>query len=123
MVSDSTTTIRDLKEALRKFRDAREWGRFHDPKNLAEAISIEASELMELFLWKNPKVVANAMKRDRSFRQTGERELADIVCFSLSFANSTGIDVSEAVLSKIEMNEKKYPVRKAKGVATKYNRL
>jgi NTP pyrophosphatase (non-canonical NTP hydrolase) len=65
MDSDSKTTIQELKHAPTEFRDAREWRKFHDPKNLAEAISIEASELLELFLWKNPEEIAKAMKSDR----------------------------------------------------------
>lgn len=123
MISDSRTTIQELKDALKRFRDAREWGQFHDPKNLAEAISIEASELLELFLWKGPKEVTKVMKSDRRFRKAIERELADVICFTLNFSNSADIDISKIVLNKIKENGRKYPVAKAKGVATKYNEL
>ena len=123
MDSDSKTTIQELKHALKEFRDAREWRRFHDPKNLAEAISIEASELLELFLWKNSEEIAKAMKLDQKFRRAVEKELADVICFSLNLANSAEIDVANIVLKKIEENGKKYPIAKAKGVATKYNKL
>jgi dCTP diphosphatase len=123
MSSDSSTTIQSLKTLLRDFRDERDWKQFHDPKNLAEAISVEASELLELFLWKNPAAVKRSMKSDREFRKSVEEELADVLCFSLSFANAANIDVATAVKEKIEANKLKYPVGKARGKATKYNRL
>ena len=123
MISDATTTIQMLKVSLSKFRDERDWKKFHDPKNLAEAISVEASELLELFLWKNISEVKRSMMSDSEFRRMVEEELADIVCFSLNLANVANIDVSSAVSAKIENNKSKYPVDKAKGRATKYNRL
>ena len=123
MNSDSSTTIQELKHALAEFRDAREWAKFHDPKNLAEAISIEASELLELFLWKQPTEIADALKHDRTFRKDVEEELADVFCFCLNLANTLGLDVSSCIRSKITKNEKRYSVSKAKGVATKYKKL
>jgi NTP pyrophosphatase (non-canonical NTP hydrolase) len=96
---------------------------FHDPKNLAEAISIEASELLELFLWKQPVQITDAFKKDRKFRRAVEEELADVICFCLNLANTLGLDVSSCVWSKIAKNGKRYPVAKAKGVATKYKKL
>lgn len=123
MDSDSTTRIAQLKDLLLKFRDERDWKQFHDPKNLAEAISIEAAELMELFLWKTPREVARLLKSDAKFKNAVQDEFADIVCFILNFANVTNIDVSHAVNTKIEKNRKKYPVDKAKGSAAKYDQL
>jgi NTP pyrophosphatase (non-canonical NTP hydrolase) len=123
MDSDSKTSIDQLKRLLLDFRDERDWAQFHDPKNLAEAISIEAAELLELFLWKSPNDVANLLKADAKFRDAVEDELADILSFVLIFANATDIDVSRAVSNKIEKNRKKYPVEKAKGSATKYDQL
>jgi dCTP diphosphatase len=122
MNSDSKTTIQTLKELLREFRDERDWKKFHDPKNLAEAISIEAAELLELFLWKNPVDVTESIK-DPEFKKTLEEELADILCFSFSLANVAGIDVAHAVMRKVEANRLKYPVDKARGRSTKYDRL
>jgi NTP pyrophosphatase (non-canonical NTP hydrolase) len=122
MNSDSKTTIQTLKELLREFRDERDWKKFHDPKNLAEAISIEAAELLELFLWKNPVDVTESIK-DPEFKETLEEELADILCFSFSLANVAGIDVAHAVIRKVEANRLKYPVDKARGRSTKYDRL
>jgi dCTP diphosphatase len=123
MYSDSKTTIQTLKELLQTFRDDRDWEQFHDPKNLAEAISVESSELLELFLWKNASDVKRLIKSDREFKKSVEEELADILCFSLSLANAAKIDVASAVKDKIEANRLKYPVEKARGRATKYNRL
>jgi NTP pyrophosphatase (non-canonical NTP hydrolase) len=123
MDSDSKTSIEQLKKLLLDFRDERDWEQFHDPKNLAEAISIEAAELLELFLWKSPNDVTHLLKSDAKFKDAVEDELADILSFILNFANATNIDVSRAVSNKIEKNRKKYPVEKAKGSATKYDQL
>lgn len=120
---DSTTTLAELKKLLQEFRDARDWAQFHDAKNLAEAISIEAGELQELFLWKDKNVVMEKIKNDPEFKQKVREELADVVMYALNFANSTEIDVAEAIKDKIERNDKKYPVAKAKGVAKKYDEL
>jgi dCTP diphosphatase len=123
MDNDSKTTIQELKNLLIEFRDEREWAKFHDPKNLAEAISIEAAELLELFLWKRPEEVATALKSNPNLRSALEEELADVICFSLNLANVLDIDVSRIVTSKVEDNRKKYPVTKVKGLATKYDKL
>ena len=123
MDSDSKTSIEQLKKLLLDFRDERDWEQFHDPKNLAEAISIEAAELLELFLWKSPNDVTHLLKSDAKFKDAVEDELADILSFILNFANATNIDVSRAVSNKIEKNRKKYPIEKAKGSATKYDQL
>jgi NTP pyrophosphatase (non-canonical NTP hydrolase) len=101
--------IQALKQLLVEFRDERDWKKFHDPKNLAEAISIEAAELLELFLWKDPADVARSITSDRKFRKSVEQELADVLCFSLSLANVAKIDVARAVKEKIEANRIKYP--------------
>ncbi|HEY4932146.1 MAG TPA: nucleotide pyrophosphohydrolase [Terriglobales bacterium] len=123
MNSDSTTTIDKLKQLLKDFRDERDWKKFHDPKNLAVAICIEASELLELFLWKGPAQVKKSIKSDAAFRKAVEEELADVLCFCLSLANVAEIDVARTVQEKIEGNKRKYPIEKARGRATKYDRL
>jgi len=123
MSSDSTTTIHDLKEFVRAFRDERDWLQFHDPKNLAEAISIEASELLELFLWKDTQTSRTSLEGDKRLRASVEEELADILCFCLNFANTAKIDVSTAVKKKIAANKLKYPIERAKGSAKKYDKL
>jgi len=102
---------------LIQFRDERDWEQFHDSKNLSLAISLEASELNELFLWKKDDEVEN-INIERL-----KEELADILSFSFLLAAKHDLDVFEIVLEKIRLNAKKYPVKKAKGTATKYTDL
>jgi len=109
--------IQGITKALIKFRDERDWEQFHDAKNLAIAISIEAGELNELFLWKTPDEVEKVNK-DRI-----KEEVADILAFTFLLADKYGFDVKEIVLEKIRNNAKKYPVDKAKGNAKKYDEL
>jgi NTP pyrophosphatase (non-canonical NTP hydrolase) len=122
-MTDKISTIADLKDLLQTFRDERDWNQFHDAKNLAEAISIEAAELQELFLWQDSNTVMEKLVTDESFKKSVEEELADIVAYCLNFANATGIDISSAVVDKVGKNAEKYPVEKAKGIAKKYDQL
>ena len=103
-----------LINELKKFRDARDWDQFHNPKDLAIALSIEANELLELFLWKNS---ADA-NRDKL-----KEELADVFAYAFLLADKLELDVEKIVLEKIAKNSEKYPVNKAKGNAKKYNEL
>ncbi len=123
MNKDKETTIQNLKDILKKFRNDRDWGQFHDPKNLAEAISIEAGELQELFLWKNKEKIIKELKENEEFRKEVGEELADIMMFCLYFANVTNLDVSSIVKEKITKVANKYPIDKAKGIAAKYTQL
>jgi NTP pyrophosphatase (non-canonical NTP hydrolase) len=104
-------------QALLKFRDERDWKQFHTSKDLALAISIEAAELNELFLWKQgtdaENMDAEALKD----------ELGDIFAFALLLAEKHGLDAEELVLNKVKKNAEKYPVAKAKGTAKKYTEL
>jgi len=120
---DAATTVGELKKRMGRFRDDRDWAQFHDPKNLAEAIAIEAAELLELFLWKEKAEIGRLLKKDAAYRLAVEEELADIVMTCLSFANAADIDVAGAVTAKLVKAAKKYPVAKARGKATKYDRL
>ena len=106
--------INHITEKLLEFRDERDWEQFHNEKDLALALSIEAGELLELFLWKN----ANEANREKV-----QEELADIVSYSLLLANKYGFNIKEIVLKKIEDNRTKYPVEKFKGSSKKYNDL
>lgn len=106
--------IQILTDKLLAFRDARDWEQFHNPKDLALAISVEAGELLELFLWKQP---------DEAKREKVQEELADILAFALLLAHKYGFDVKEIVLEKMRLNDEKYPVEKAKGSAKKYTEL
>jgi len=109
--------FKELIDALVKFRDERDWEQFHDSKNLATAISIEAAELNELFLWKTIKESEDVNK------EKIKEELADILAYSFLLANRHEFDVKQIVLDKIKRNGEKYPVDKAKGTAKKYNEL
>ena len=118
---DKVKTIEELKQVVKDFNDKRDWEQFHTPKDLAEAISIEASELLEHFLW--VKSDKSKEKLEGEDREEIVEELADIFCFLLRFAELNNIDLSEALIAKMEKNDKKYPVDKAKGNSTKYNKL
>lgn len=121
---DQNTSLQELKDLAANFRDDRDWKQFHNPKDLAEAISIEAGELMELFLWQDKEQIDKRIKSDSQFLEKIKDELADIFITAMNFANAIdGLDVSTAIEKKIEKNNNKYPVEKAKGVATKYTEL
>lgn len=102
---------------LIQFRNERDWEQFHDSKNLALAISIEASELNELFLWKKGEEVEN-VNLDKL-----KEELADVLSFAFLLAEKHNLDIFEIVSEKIKKNALKYPIEKAKGTSKKYNEL
>ena len=104
----------EIIEALIKFRDERDWEQFHNPKDLALAISIEAGELLELFLWKDPSEASVSRVKE---------ELADVFAFAFLLLNKYGFDLKEIVLEKLKSNAVKYPIEKAKGSAKKYAEL
>lgn len=104
----------EIKQALINFRNERDWEQFHNPKDLALAINVEAGELLELFLWKNP---------EEANREKIKEELADILAYSFLLADKFGFDIKEIVMDKIKINGEKYPVDKSKGSAKKYNEL
>ena len=109
--------FQDIVSELVKFRDERQWAQFHDSKNLAVAISIEAAELNELFLWKDTEAAEQVDKERIS------EELADILSFCFLLADKHHLDVKEIVLEKIKINGQKYPIDKSKGTAKKYTEL
>ena len=104
----------EIIQALLEFRNERDWGQFHNSKDLALAISIESAELLELFLWK---------KADEANAEKVKEELADIFSFAFLLAQKFEFDVKEIVLEKIKKNGEKYPINKSKGSAKKYNEL
>lgn len=122
-MTDQDASIQSLKNLLSQFRDERNWAQFHDAKNLAEAISIEAGELQELFLWQNSETVMEKIASDPEFKSLVEAELADVICFCINFANATSIDISTTVKKKIQENASKYPADKARNNSTKYDKL
>jgi len=104
--------LKKIVEAILEFRNERDWEQFHNPKDLALAINVEAAELLELFLWKNPENV----NIDRV-----KEELADVFTYSILLAEKYGFDIAEIVFEKLKKNAEKYPVDKSKGNAKKYN--
>lgn len=119
---DQTETIADLREKVIRFRDARNWEQFHDPRNLAMGLSIECAELLELFLWKSDGKIREMLEDEIQLREVRE-ELADVFVFLLYLSRGCGIDLSDAVRKKLVVNEKKYPVEKSYGSNRKYDKL
>ena len=112
--------IKDIIEKIKKFRDERDWIQFHDPKNMAISIIIEASELLEHFQWKSKEEVENYANEHKD---KIEEEIADIAIYLFELADNLRIDLSEAMERKLNKNERKYPADKVRGKHTKYNKL
>lgn len=106
--------LKSVIEKILKFRDERDWAQFHNPKDLAIALNIETSELLEEFLWK---------KYDEADKNKVKEELADVFIYAFLIADKYRLNVEEIVFNKIEKNEENYPVEKAKGKSQKYNEL
>jgi dCTP diphosphatase len=111
-----------LSDKVSKFRDERKWLRFHNPKDLSIAISLEAAELLELFLWKE-KQTSESVKRNRKQLLRVEEEMADVAIYLLSLSDVLGINLTKAITKKLRSNAIKYPISKSKGKANKYNEL
>ena len=110
----------ELMQSLLKFRDARDWGQFHTPKNLAMALVAEASELLSLFQWTSD---TDLKARCREKRSDIEQEIADVYICLLFLAHELGIDLDEVAAEKMKLNAEHYPADKAKGNARKYTEL
>jgi NTP pyrophosphatase (non-canonical NTP hydrolase) len=105
--------IEELSLRIKRFNEDREWGRFHTPSNLAKSISIEANELLECFQWNDTEYnMDNVLE-----------ELADVTNYCLQMAQILDVDIIDVVNKKMDVTEKKYPIDKAKGVSTKYDKL
>lgn len=116
-MNDQKTTLQQLKEEARTFIDERDWGQFHDPKNLAMALSVEVAELVELLMWtKSDKVP----ERVNEARDDIEDEAADVLHALLAFANVCNIDMSAAFEKKMVKNKAKYPIEAVRGKCVKY---
>jgi NTP pyrophosphatase (non-canonical NTP hydrolase) len=107
----------ELIEIIIQFRDERNWKQFHDPKDLALSISLESSELLELFQWKNSQQAI-----DQNYSDMRD-EIADILIYTLTLAHDLNIDVKDAILQKMKKNTEKYPVSKSKDSSRKYTAL
>jgi NTP pyrophosphatase (non-canonical NTP hydrolase) len=114
------SNIKKITKKLIDFRDVRDWKQFHNPKDVALSLSLEAAEVLEHFQWKNGKELEEYVKKHKD--EIGE-ELADVFNWVLVLSDDIGIDIIKASEKKIAKNGKKYPVRKAKGTAAKYTKL
>ncbi len=108
------TDLEELRAVIKNFTQERDWDQFHDGKNLAIALSIEANELLEAFLWKDVKDVKVEKVKE---------ELADVINYAILIADKYDLDIKQIVLDKLARNAEKYPVEKARGTAKKYNEL
>lgn len=105
--------MKEIMNEIQKFNEERDWGKFHTPENLVKSISIEAAELLECFQWDS----------ESYNKQDVYEELADVFTYCFQMAMTLNVDPKEIILKKLEKTKKKYPVEKAKGVSTKYNKL
>ncbi len=117
---DQDTTLAELTDLLRGFNEARDWGRYHSPRNLAMALSVEAGELLELYLWASddgpqPPVASRQPKV--------ADEAADVLICLLNFCDRAGVDLAAAVADKVARNREKYPVERARGRLEKSTEL
>jgi len=108
-------SMADIQQAVRDFRDARDWRQFHSPKNLSMSIAIEAAELMEHFQWLTSEEAATLSETDPQARQAISEELADVLIYCFSLADILDLDVAEIILDKLAKNAQKYPVEKFQG--------
>ncbi|KGE14739.1 nucleotide pyrophosphohydrolase [Sphingobacterium deserti] len=108
------TDIEQILEQIRIFRDDRDWQQFHNSKDLALALSIESSELLELFLWKG---------NEEADLEKLKKELADVFMYAFLLADKHKLNIKQIVEEKIRLNNERYPIDKAKGTAKKYNEL
>ncbi len=119
-IHDTIATIQELKDIIQQLVDERDWSQFHSPKNLALKLSVEASELLEKFEWVKEEASYQTVA---DHRQEIEDEVADVFVVLLALCNSAKIDLSRAMLHKLKEVRAKYPIEKAKGVYTKYDKL
>lgn len=122
MASDQSITLAALKKRVKKFVDDRDWAKYHNPKDVAVSITIEAAELIEIFQWVKDSE-QDKITRDSAKMQKLKDELADVMIYCVSLANVLDIDIGQAVLQKIAKNEGKYPVNRIKGNYRKYKDL
>lgn len=121
-MKQSTPSVSDLTQQLIEFRDERDWRQFHSLKDLILSLSLEASELVELTQWK-PEKKFEEEAQEEPMQQRLREECADVFLYLLLVAERAGIDIQEAAAEKIKSNAIKYPVDKARGTSTKYDKL
>ena len=113
--------VEEIQKRLRKFAADRDWEKFHSPKNLTMALSVEVAELVEIFQWSNSGGLDEIENPD--IRKNIEEELADIFIYLLKISDKLNIDIEQSIHQKIEKNEKKYPIDKSFGSSKKYKDL
>ena len=113
-MSDTSTTVAQLKEAMRRFVSERHWEPFHSPKNLVMGLAVEAAELMEHFLWVENEASRQIVNDPARLGEVAD-EMADVACYLLALSHSLGIDLSDAILAKLVKNAQKYPVEQYQG--------
>ena len=113
-MNETMSDIQEILNELRRFNAERDWDQFHNGKDLAVALSIEASELLEAFLWKTAEEAQLSKIKE---------ELADVLNYAFQMADRYQLDIKQIMLDKLAKNAAKYPVEKAKGSAKKYNEL
>lgn len=112
--------LTDLQKKVIDFRDARSWKQFHNPKDLAISLVLEATELLEHFQWKSPEEIKKHLKEKN---EDVSEELADVLYWVLLMAHDLEIDLNQVILDKLAKNDKKYPIEKSKGNHKKYTEL
>ncbi len=114
--------IEEIKNRLARFAEERDWEQFHSPKNLSMALAAEVAELLEIFQWLTEEQ-SNRIVDDKKEMGLIRQEMADVLIYLIRLADKLGVDLEQAVMEKIELNEVKYPKNSVKGSAVKYNRL
>ena len=113
-MSDTSTSVGELKQRVAQFVRDRDWEQFHTPKNLAISIAIEAAELLEVYQWRSERE-SGEQAQNPELREKVDEELADVLIYCLSLANRMGIDISHVVQQKLTRNAAKYPVNHFRG--------
>ncbi len=111
--------MEDLMRRIKKFNQDRDWGKFHSPKNLAMAISVEVAEIVELFQWKTQR---ESKSLDSDELRNLTEEIGDVLIYLLNLSDIFSIDPMKAALNKLNINDKKYPVMKVRGKSAKYDK-
>ncbi|MBC8417092.1 MAG: nucleotide pyrophosphohydrolase [Desulfobacteraceae bacterium] len=111
--------MKELQNRVIEFRDKREWAQYHNPKDLAISLSLEAAELLEIFQWKDAGEV-EAGKSDEEIRRRVKEELGDILIYALTLAHEFTLNPTDIILDKLQINDKKYPAEMVKGKSDKY---
>ena len=121
MKDENLSELSKLRKKIIAFRDERDWAQFHNPKDLAISLSLEAAELLEIFQWKNTDEVKEIVSEEKSRKKVME-ELGDIMIYSLLLTHEFGFNPKEVITEKLKINEEKYPVSECKGRSDKYTK-